>query len=169
MNRIVYWAGVIAVIAAPAFADTRTARVTHVEPNYTNTQVRVPTTQCNDVKVPIYGTVQRQGNAGEAALTGMIIGGLVGKGATGKDDVAAAGAVIGGIIGANRSQTRTEQVITGYQYERQCNQVMTTQTERQIRNYTVTYEWNGVKGTSYTYNQYRVGDRIQVTVNIVAQ
>jgi uncharacterized protein YcfJ len=40
-------------------------------------------------------------NAAGSALTGMIIGGLLGKGVTGKDDGAIAGAVIGGMVGAN--------------------------------------------------------------------
>lgn len=158
----------LAVITSTAQADTQTARIINVQPNYTNTQVQIPTTQCQDIQVPIYGTVQRQGNAGEGALAGMIIGGLIGDAANGRDG-AAAGAVIGGIIGANRAQNGTQQVVTGYRNERQCSQVMSTQTERQIRNYTITYEWNGVRGESYTYNRYRVGDRIPVTVNIVAQ
>lgn len=168
MNKIIYWASAIAVIAAPALADTRTARVTHVEPNYVNGSVQVPETRCETVQVPIYGTVQRQGNAGEGALAGMIIGGLIGDAANGSDG-AAAGAVIGGIIGANRSQNRTETVVTGYRNERQCNQVMVQQNQRQIRNYQITYEWNGVRGQSYTYNHYRVGDVIPVTVSVVAQ
>lgn len=168
MKRILL-ATALTVFTTQAQAETRTARITHVQPNYTNTQVQVPTTQCQNVQVPVYGTQHRQGNAGEGALTGMIIGGLIGDAANGRDG-AAAGAVIGGIIGANRAQQgRTQQVITGYRTERQCSQVMTTQTERQIRNYTITYEWNGVRGESYTYNHYRVGDRIPVTVNIVAQ
>lgn len=46
--------------------------------------------------------VRDSGNAAGGALTGMIIGGLLGKGATGDDGGAAAGAVIGGLIGADR-------------------------------------------------------------------
>lgn len=155
--------------ANTAMADTQWARVTRVEPNYENVAVRTQQTQCGMVDVPVYGTVRNQGNAGEGALAGMIIGGLIGKGATGNDDGAVAGAVIGGIIGADRSQNGSRQVITGYRQEQQCEQVMVNETQRQVRNYTVTYEWNGVRGSSYTYNNYRVGDRIQVTVSIVAQ
>jgi|SRR6056297_731988 len=159
----------LAVFTTQAQADTRRAVITHVQPNYTNTTVQVPETQCETVRVPVYSTVTRQGNAGEGALTGMIIGGIIGDAANGSDG-AAAGAVIGGIIGANRAQQgRTESVITGYRNEHQCIEVMTTQTERQIRNYTITYEWNGVQGQSYTHNHYRVGDRIRVTVSINAQ
>jgi len=47
--------------------------------------------------------VQSGGDAAGGALAGMIIGGLIGKGATGQDNGAAAGAVIGGIIGADRA------------------------------------------------------------------
>jgi|SRR6056297_869140 len=158
----------LAVFTTQAQADTRRAVITHVQPNYTNTTVQVPETQCETVQVPVYGTVTREGNAGAGALTGMIIGGLIGDAANGSDG-AAAGAVIGGIIGANNSQTRTESVITGYRNEHQCTEVLVNQTERQIRNYTVTYEWNNIQGQSYTHNHYRVGDRIRVTVSINAQ
>ena len=37
-----------------------------------------------------------------------------------------------------------------------------------IKNYTIRYEWNGVRGKSFTYNNYRVGDRIPVSVSINA-
>ena len=81
---------------------------------------------CTNVEVPIYGTVTRQGGGanGGDVLAGMIIGGLLGKGATGKDDGAAGGAVLGGIIAADKAnQPRTETVITGYKTERQCQNV----------------------------------------------
>ena len=82
----------------------------------------VPSTQevCENVKVPIYSTMQVQGDAGGGALLGMIIGGLLGKGVTGDDGGAAAGAVLGGVIGADKNQSRTEQRIVGYENERQC-------------------------------------------------
>ena len=55
----------------------------------------------------------------------MIIGGLLGKGATGDKDGAAAGAVLGGIIGADKgSRPRTERRIVGHEWVRQCNQVV---------------------------------------------
>ena len=167
MKKLLATVGLLA-LATPALAQTQYARVTNVETNYEIVYTTTPRQQCQNVEVPIYGTVTRQGNAGEGALTGMIIGGLLGKGATGDNDGAAAGAVIGGIIGADRA-TRTEQVITGYRTERQCSEVMVREQQREIKNYTITYVWNGVEGRSYTYNRYRVGDSIPVTVSINAQ
>ena len=76
---------------------------------------------CQNVEVPIYGTVTRQGGgaSGGHILGGMIIGGLLGKRATGKDNGAATGAVLGGIIAADKAnKPKTETVITGYNTER---------------------------------------------------
>ena len=168
MKKLLATAALIAT-ALPAAADTRYATITGVQPNYETVYMNVPRQQCQNVEVPIYGTVTRPGNAGEGALAGMIIGGLLGKGVTGDDGGAAAGAVIGGVIGADRSGSRTEQVVTGYKTERQCSEVMVREQQREIRNYTITYNWNGIEGSSYTYNRYRVGDRLPVTVSINAQ
>ena len=85
---------------------------------------QVPTTQtfCRDVKVPVYGNVQKQGNAAEGALLGMIIGGVIGKGVSGNDDGAAAGAVIGGLIGADKgAKPKNGQEVVGYEYVEKCN------------------------------------------------
>ena len=48
----------------------------------------------------------------------MIIGGLIGKGVTNKDNGAAAGAVIGGMMAADKKKNK--QTIIGYRQERQC-------------------------------------------------
>jgi uncharacterized protein YcfJ len=56
-----------------------------------------------DVNTPITQTYCREGNAGQGALEGMIIGGLLGKGITGDNNGAAAGAVLGGVIGADKA------------------------------------------------------------------
>ena len=85
---------------------------------------QVPTnkTFCRDVKVPVYENVQKQGNAAEGALLGMIIGGVLGKGVSGNDDGAAAGAVIGGLIGADKgAKPKNEQQVIGYEYVEKCN------------------------------------------------
>ena len=156
------------VFATTAMAETVTATVTYVEPRYETIYQNVPSTHCQNVQVPIYGTVQGGGATGGDVLGGMIIGGLLGKGVTGKDNGAAAGAVIGGIIAADQGN-RSQQVITGYRNERQCSEVITREQVRQLKNYYIEFDWNGVEGSAYTYNNYRIGDQLYATVSIVAQ
>lgn len=152
--------------ATAAIAETRQATITSIQPNYETVYSNVPSTQCRDVEVPVFG--QGNGVNTEGAIIGGLLGGVVGNqfgGGSGKDAMTGIGAITGAIIGGNSSN----RVVTGYRIERQCTEVMTRQEQRQIRNYTITYQWNGVSGRSYTYNQYRVGDRISVTVSINAQ
>lgn len=171
MKHLLLTASLLVATATPALADRQAmATITSVEPNYRTVYMNVPRQQCRNVEVPIYGTIQREGNAAEGALAGMIIGGILGKGVTGKDDGAAAGAVIGGLIGADKgAKGSTEQVVTGYRTERQCSEVMVREEQTEIKNYTIRYEWNGATGKSFTYNRYRVGDRIPVSVSINAK
>jgi len=117
-------AALIAMTATTAMAETVRAKITRVEPNYGYREVNMPVQRCENVEVPVYGTVQGGGATGGDVLGGMIIGGLLGKGVTGKDDGAAAGAVLGGIIAADKAnKPKTETVITGYKTERQCENV----------------------------------------------
>lgn len=168
MKTLLATAAAIAMTATSAYAQTRYANITRVEPNYQTVYQNVPRTQCQDVEVPVYGTVQG-GNAGEGALLGMIIGGVIGDAVSGgKGDATAGGAIIGGIIGADRAQNGNRQVVTGYRTERQCSEVMVREQRQEIKNYIITYNWNGVTAQSYTYNRYSVGDRIPVTVTINA-
>ena len=113
------------VVATPAMAETTRATIEDV---FATVVESTPYTRqvCQNVEVPIYGTVTRQGGgaSGGDILGCMILGGLLGKGVTGKDDGAAAGAVLGGIIAADKAnKPRTETVITGYKNERQCQNV----------------------------------------------
>lgn len=114
-----------ALYGVPAVADGpgQVGVHAHIEDRYMVTYDPQPTTrrECVTVDVPIYGTVQGQGASGGDVLTGMIIGGLLGKGATGKDNGAAAGAVIGGIIAADKKNS--QKVITGYRQEQRCENV----------------------------------------------
>jgi len=167
MKKLLITTAVLFATATSAFA-TEYARITKIEPRYQTSYQNVPTTQCKDVEVPIYGTVQGGGASGGDVLAGMIIGGLLGKGVTGKDDGAAAGAVLGGVIAADKGN-QNRQVITGYTTERQCSEVMIRQEVNQIKDYRITFEWNGVYGSAYTYNNYSVGQRIPVEVNLRAK
>jgi len=154
-------------LSTAAYAQTEYATITKVQPNYQNISVPTTRTECRTVNVPVYGNVQGNGASGTDVLTGMVLGGLIGKGASGNDKGAAAGAVIGGIIAAENKNNRQE--IVGYQQQQQCNDVTFYETQETLKNYTIWYEWNGAQGRSYTYNQYRLGDQIPVTVSINAK
>lgn len=134
------------IVATPTFAERIQADVEDV---FATVIESTPTTRqvCENVEVPIYGTVQRQGGAtGGDVLGGMIIGGLLGKGLTGKDDGAAAGAVFGGIIAADQAnKPKSERVITGYKTERQCQNVTEYKDVRKkVYDYSIlTFKYNG--------------------------
>jgi len=166
MKKLLATAAILGCATA-AQAETRYANITRVEPNYQTVYMNVPRQQCENIEVPIYGTVQGNGASGGDVLAGIIIGGLLGKGATGNDKGAAAGAVMGGVIAADKGNGN-RQVVTGYRTERQCREVMMREQQREIKNYTITYRWNGISAQSYTYNRYSVGDRIPVTISINA-
>ena len=168
MKKLLATAAILG-FATAAQAETRYANITRVEPNYQTVYMNVPRQQCENVDVPVYGNVRNQGNAGEGSLLGMIIGGAIGDAVSGgKGNATAGGAIIGGIIGADRAQNGTREVVTGYRTERQCREVMMREQQREIKNYTITYRWNGISAQSYTYNRYSVGDRIPVNVSINA-
>jgi uncharacterized protein YcfJ len=152
-------------LGTQAFAQTNYATITSVTPNYQVSTMRQPVQECNLVDVPIYGNAGGGASAGDV-LGGMIIGGLIGKGVTNKDNGAAAGAVLGGMIAADKKNNR--QAIVGYKQEQRCNTYYNEERVQTIKNYTIVYNWNGVSGRSYTYNQYNVGDKIPVTVSINA-
>jgi len=110
------------------------------------TQIPSTQTRCQNIKVPIYESVQTQGDAAGGALAGMIIGGILGKGLTGKDDGAAAGAVMGGIIGADKgSRPKTQQRIVGYENQQQCSEVIvyTDQKQERYSHSTIRFYLNG--------------------------
>lgn len=142
-------------------AHTVKAEIVDIKPRTEQRQTRVPVTECKIVQVPIYGTVREKGNAG-SVITGMIIGGLAGKGATGDDGGAAVGAIIGGAVGAEHGRSR--QVITGYREQQQCDLRYRVESETVISGYTITYEWAGIRSTRRTTHQYQIGDTIWVTV-----
>lgn len=87
----------MAVTATATVAAAEQARNVYVQDVYTEMHTSQPYTERQCVMV------RSGGDAASGALMGMIVGGLIGKGATGQDNGAAAGAVIGGIIGADRA------------------------------------------------------------------
>ena len=136
---------------------TAQGTVKYISPIYTQIQQRQPQQSCQNVDVPIYGRTGG-GDAGANALAGMIIGGILGKGVTGKDKGAAAGAVIGGIVGANNTQG--QRVITGYQTQRQCNTTYSYINTSVINEYDVTYN---IDGRNITFRVNRAqGERLRV-------
>jgi uncharacterized protein YcfJ len=141
------------------------ATVTSIEPQYQTNVIRNPYQVCETVDIPIYGNVGGGANAGDV-LGGMIIGGLLGKGASGDDKGAAAGAVIGGMIAADKKQ---QQGVVGYRQEQRCSTQYKEERVQTLKNYLIWYEWKGVTGRSYTYNQYSIGDRVPVSVSITAK
>lgn len=171
MKKLISTSIIAAALATTAQADTqrRYAEVTKVKPRYSQVQHVQPIRECYTVEVPVYGNVGNGSGASAGdVLGGMIIGGLIGKGATGKDNGAAAGAVIGGMIAADNNRGG-QQGIVGYKQEQRCETRNEYTTENKIKDYKVWFQWDGIVGSVYTYNSYSVGDRIPVSVSIVAQ
>lgn len=167
--HVIVISGFIGLVAGAAHANsfTTTGKLIRKEPIYTQVTQQTPVNECYTVDVPVYGNVQGGGDAAGGALAGMIIGGILGKGVTGKDNGAAAGAVLGGIIAAENNNGR--RVVTGYRVERQCTEVMMREETSSVKDYRITFEWNGIYGSAYTYNNYSLGQRIPVEVSLRAK
>jgi len=112
--------------------------------HYKSVTKRIPTTyqSCEVVDVPIYGQ-SGGGASGADVLTGIIIGGLLGKGASGNDKGAAAGAVIGGMVAADKK--KGNQRIVGYKQQQVCRDVTTYDESRHTiySHSTVTFTYEG--------------------------
>ena len=102
-------------------------------------------------------------NAAGSALTGMIIGGLLGKGVTGKDDGAIAGAVIGGMVGANNGANNS----TVRQVE-VCNTEYVTQTVANEVDVIFNVMGNNVpiRMNATQANNYYVGQRVRLRLRL---
>lgn len=144
-------------LAANSAQAENYARVTNVETFYVQQTVSEYDTVCENINVPVYRAV-RGGDSGDV-LTGMIVGGLIGKGITGDDDGAAIGAVIGGVSAGNRTQN----IQVGTRVERQCYETVVQRNVNVVSHYVVTYSWNNGIYRAETNNRYDIGDRIRVT------
>jgi uncharacterized protein YcfJ len=152
------------VVATTAHANTDYATVVRVEANYQNVSVPTSRQECDIVDVPIYSG-KSQSSTGDV-IVGAVIGGAIGNqfgGGSGKD----AATVLGAIIGADIANKKTNQEqIVGYRQEKRCNKVVYYETEEQIKNYTVWYDWNGIVNKTVTISKYRVGEVIPVRISI---
>ena len=131
-------------------------------------QNRVANRTCSEVDVPIYGNTGKA-QTGEV-LGGAIIGGILGNqvgGGKGKDAMTVLGAIIGADVANKRAVTGQRQIV-GYRQEENCRKISFYETHERLENYRITYEFNGIQATSFTQNQYKVGDRIPVTISIQA-
>ncbi len=144
-------------VSAGEYVD---AHIVSSQPVYTSFMERNPTRLCNNSQVPIYGHIG--GSNGANVLQGMIIGGLLGKGATGNDRGAAAGAVIGGVIAGDRGNRNRP--ITGYQNVQNCHTQYVYNTVEKISHYIVTADVNG-QTITLTTNTLPMGNTIRVYVN----
>ena len=150
-----------------AQSQTDFATVIHVKPNYQNVQVPRHRNECQTVEVPIYSNVGGQASTGDT-IFGALIGGALGNqvgGGKGKDAMTVLGAIVGADI-ANKKAG--QQQIIGYRQEQSCNNITFYEIQESLKNYTITYTWNGITGRTVTYNNYRVGDRLPVNVSIQA-
>jgi uncharacterized protein YcfJ len=143
------------------------ATITKIETNWERVQVPQSRQQCVIKDVPIYGTTQGRASTGDTVL-GAVIGGALGNqvgGGSGKDAMTVLGAIVGADIANKRANQRQ---IIGYESQRQCSDVLFYEDQERVKNYTIWYDWNGVQGRSYTFNQYSVGDRIPISISINA-
>lgn len=161
-------AGLAMILATTTQAATFVVQgtVTDVTPNTVQVQIPDHQRQCSVVDVPIYGSSQpNNGNAILGAIIGGVIGNQFGSG-DGNKAATAAGAAIGAVKG---SQMQSDRPIVGYKREERCHMVENFRYESKIRDYTVKYEWNGYKGAVVTYNQFSVGDKINLNMDLRAK
>lgn len=74
---------------------------------------------CEDIKVPVYGMIERPASDGEV-FSGLVIGGLIGNqfgSGSGNDAMTFLGAILGA---DSASERKRQKVITGYKKVKHC-------------------------------------------------
>lgn len=162
MNKLLTSIAAVAVLTATsAFAQSEYATVLRVRPVYENVKVPAVRTQCYSVNVPVYGQERfDQGSAIAGGIIGGIIGNQIGRG-TGNDIATGAGAITGVIIGGRQSNG-----IVGYRKDTRCEDIIFYEDEERIKNYRITYEWNGIQQEGYTFTRHQVGDKILINISL---
>ena len=169
MRKLITAVAITSLSASSLLAAELNAIVTQVEPNYETITEYTPVKICRDEQVPVYGNApQGQSDAGNVLL-GMILGGVSGKVITGDDGGAAIGAIAGGLIGANNNNNSMARPIVGYKTLKSCTTENRQSNSTKLRNYKITYNFYGAIGSSYSYNNYNLGDNIPVYVNVTAK
>ena len=99
--------------------------------------------KCHFIEVPVYSNTPALPPSGEEVVTGMLLGGLVGKAVTGNDKVALGGAVIGGAITA--TPRKGKRILLGHTKKETCS----------IKN---TFKWVTKKEYSHSLIKYITSD-----------
>ena len=167
MKRLFLSSAIVIASFTSAAAETFYATITNVQPRYHIVTNSVPTKQCYETQVPVYGSVQGEGASGGDVLGGAIIGGILGKALTDNDKGAAFGAIVGAMGAAENKKTSKQ--IVGYQKQTKCDTVYVQEQSQQLKDYKISFQWQGVYGSAYTFNHYNVGDRIPVEVRLRAK
>jgi len=71
------------------------------------------------------------------------------------------------MVAADNKQN--QQSIIGYRQQEKCETRYDSERVTKIKDYRITFEWQGIRGQAYTYNNYVVGDRLPVEVNLRAK
>mgnify|MGYP001199401106 CR=1 FL=1 len=119
------------------------------------------------LKVPMICIIIGEGASGGDVLGGAIIGGILGKALTDNDKGAAFGAIVGAMGAAENKKTSKQ--IVGYQKQTKCDTVYVQEQSQQLKDYKISFQWQGVYASAYTFNHYNVGDRIPVEVRLRAK
>jgi uncharacterized protein YcfJ len=167
MNKVLTLTAVFALASSALSAAELRGTVVKMQETYRDVVSSTPVESCKTVEVPIYEERRTGGgNAGEGALGGMIIGGVLGKVIGGNDKGAAAGAILGGIVGADKAQGTTQTVIVGYRNQRQCTTVYQDKARSVRGDNIVTVRVGNQTVTFNTQQWYRKGTTVYLNASL---